>query len=369
MLCWNWMPMARCLRCTAHPGDGDATYLAGLLCPAFVNAHCHLELSHLKGKLPTGTGMAGFITRLQSIRNDFSEAERDSAAHEAAAAMQARGIAAVGDICNGTSTLAAKAAHPEITFHNFVEVFGMQSGRVEEIFLGALDTARQLGPRASITLHAPYSISIPLRDRVLKYARARGWLQSFHLLESVEERQLFADLEGPLMDFLHELGLGFQAHTYASPIDFMLENFSAETSGLLVHNTQMQAAEIDDIAHRFPKMHFVLCPLANQYIHGTLPPAKAFAAYPDRVCLGTDSLAGNNQLDIFAEMQCLQAELGLPSELLLRWATVNGARALNLDTSQFEIQVGNRPIILHLSGMDSMAPILPSTTTITRISP
>ncbi|HHG83429.1 MAG TPA: hypothetical protein ENJ82_01670, partial [Bacteroidetes bacterium] len=347
----------------ATPLDGDAEYFQGLICPGFVNAHCHLELSYLKGHIPMGTGMAGFILRLQSLRSHFPEEARIAAAIAATDSMATRGIVAVGDICNGPSALAAKAAHPEIVFHNFVEVFGMQPDRAEEIVLNALALVQQLGPRSSLTLHAPYSISVALRNRVLDYAATRGWLQSIHVLESAEERQLFAELDGPLMDFLRGLGMGFQAHTYASPIDFVLEHFPPKVPGLLVHNTQMLPGEIADIAGRFPDLNFVLCPLANRYIHGTLPAMEAFADFADRVCLGTDSLAGNQQLDIFAEMQCLQTEKGLPTELLLRWATVNGARALGLDASRFQIVKGHCPTLLHLTGFGPEQSHLPAVTT------
>jgi cytosine/adenosine deaminase-related metal-dependent hydrolase len=79
----------------------DAKWKDGLICPAFVNAHCHLELSHLKGQIPRHTGMAGFVRTLQPLRDKFSEDEKLAAMHAAMQEMHQGGIAAIGDICNG----------------------------------------------------------------------------------------------------------------------------------------------------------------------------------------------------------------------------------------------------------------------------
>jgi cytosine/adenosine deaminase-related metal-dependent hydrolase len=352
-------------------GDEDATaeYLPGLICPAFVNAHCHLELSHLKGMIPRGTGMAGFIGKLMGIRSTPTDEERAAAIREAAQSMYDRGISAVGDICNGETTLPIKASMPEIDWFNFIEVFGSNPGRSEEIFHTALRLLPQMGKRSSITLHAPYSVSKPLRNQILDYAKRRGWLQSIHLLESKEERQLFADLEGPLLDHLRNLGLAFQGHTHASPAEYILERYPENVPGLLVHNTEMTAGEISDIAIRFPHMRFVLCPLANDFIHGTCPPANDFAGYADRVCIGTDSLAGNERLDIFSEIQHLQQKTELSTEMLLQMATVNGAMALQLPREKYELAPGNTPHLLHLSNFKKDDPALPAATDITRIIP
>lgn len=325
-------------------------HLPGIVCSAFVNAHCHLELSYLKGQIPEGTGMAGFIEQLQSIRGDFPEKDRELAAEEALVELYFQGTAAVADICNGTSSLQAKARQPQVHCHNFVELFGMNPQRADHIFEGGLDLAAQWD-HSSVTPHAPYSVSKRLRDLIYLQAEARESLLSIHLLESEQERQLFRDLEGPMWDLFHKWGFVFQPHTYDSPLDYILEGLPPQANALLVHCTQMRPEEIEQAAQATPKAFFVLCPLANEYIHGTLPPADQFARYPDRVCIGTDSLAGNHQLNPLAEIRRLQEAFGLSTELLLRWASENGARALGLDPTNYEIAPGNRPFLIHISGI------------------
>ncbi|MFN8395623.1 MAG: amidohydrolase family protein [Bacteroidia bacterium] len=333
-----------------------ATYHEGLLSPAFVNAHCHLELSHLRGQIPRHTGMAGFVRALQPIRDKFSEEEKAVAIEAALQEMHEGGIVAIGDICNGSSTLAAKHEHPEFLYHNFIELFGLNPNAAEEIFFRGLDLLREFGRFTSITLHAPYSMSIALRDKLLGYAQRREWPISIHLLESREERQLFEDLEGPLLDFIRDIGAVFQAHTYPSVIDFVTESLPHNCDVLLVHNTEMTPQELATLADGWPRARFALCPLANDYIHDRLPDARMFAAFPDRICLGTDSLAGNDRLSILAEMHSLQAAFDIDSALLLRWGTLNGAAALGLDQSRFRVAVGSHPILIHMADFTGESP-------------
>jgi aminodeoxyfutalosine deaminase len=338
--------------------------LPGLTTPAFVNAHCHLELSHLKGQIPMHTGMAGFVRRVQPLRDKFTDAEKHHAMEAALLQMRAEGIAAIGDICNGTSSLPLKKDHPEFQYHNFIELFGLNPTQAEEIFFRGLELLKEFGRNTSITPHAPYSMSVALRDKLLGYAHRREWPQSIHLLESQEERQLFAELEGPLMDFIRDIGAVFQAHTYASPVDFIKEALPRNCNVLLVHNTEVTPGELNHLALDWPRTWFVLCPTANKYIHDRLPHAPTFATHLDRICLGTDSLAGNHRLSILAEMQTLQDAFDLSPALLLRWATRNGAAALNMDLQRFQICPGSQPILIHLPEFSGEAPRFPSRATI-----
>lgn len=325
----------------------DSEFMKGLVSVPFVNAHCHLELSHLKGQLPEKTGMAGFVMALQPIRDKFSDEEKLKSMEAALQEMRAGGIAAIGDICNGTASLPVKKAHPEFQFHNFIELFGLDPSQGENFFFKGLELLREFGRNTSITPHAPYSVSKALRDKVLQYAERRAWPLSIHLLESEEERRLFEELEGPLMDFILGIGAVFQAHTYDSALDYMLEDLPQNCPTLLVHCTEMNAAELEKTMQDQPNTSIVLCPLANQYIHGKLPDARMFEAYPERICLGTDSLAGNHCLSIVAEMEALQCEFEISAALLLRWASYNGAKAIGFDSKYFEIAVGNRPGLIH----------------------
>lgn len=316
----------------------DDEKLPGIITTGFVNAHCHLELSHLQGQIPKHTGMAGFVRKLQSIRNDFSEEERKMAAQNAADLMYAEGVSAVGDISNGETTLSIKRNHA-LKFHTFVELFGLDPGQAQDIYdRGESLLAQFPKKQASLTLHAPYSISAVLRNSVYERSRILEDTISVHLMESEEEIQLFRDHEGPLMDFLRDIGAPFQGYTYENPAAYLLnDNFrddlrmNVDIPFLFVHNTEMDAATLNQLIENYHAW-FVLCPNANEYIHGKLPDFRLFEAVSDSICLGTDSLAGNDRLDMVSEMRTIQQHYpDISTETLLDWACLNGAIALGLD--------------------------------------
>ncbi len=324
----------------------------GIISPAFVNAHCHLELSYLEGQIPRHTGMAGFVERLQGIRNNFSDEVRVEAARNALAGMHAKGIAAVGDICNGPSTLSVKREYPTMYFRNFCEVFGLDPLRADQLVEQACDLAAQFGPRSAPTPHAPYSMSPRLRDLLYRHLADREVPLSLHFLESDQERALFEELEGPLFDLFRRWGLPFSPNEYDSVLDFVSEGLPTDIPLLLVHAVEMTEEEWSTLTDRFLKAYFVLCPKANEYIHGTLPSGALLARSPERVCIGTDSLAGNDTLDILAEIRLLQEQQDLSTSTLLQWATLNGARALDLPLESFRIQPGDRPILIQIAEVE-----------------
>jgi cytosine/adenosine deaminase-related metal-dependent hydrolase len=43
----------------------------GIIIPGFVNCHCHLELSPLKGNISEGEGLGGFIEELKTLQFNF----------------------------------------------------------------------------------------------------------------------------------------------------------------------------------------------------------------------------------------------------------------------------------------------------------
>ncbi len=326
-------------------------HFRGLLTTGFVNAHCHLELSHLKGALPRHTGMAGFVQQLQAIRNNYSDEEKEVAAGRAIADLANGGTVAIGDICNGFHSHAPKAARPDLSYYNFCEVFSLNPAAAEDALQKGLELAHRFGRRSSITLHAPYSMSPTLRDLVCQQVTAQEAPLSLHFLESKEERQIFESLDGPLMELFQGWGLAFSPHTYDTVADFVLESLPRSVPGLLVHCTEMGRDVMDRITIGWPLAFFVLCPLANEFIHNTQPPARMLLDASDRVCIGTDSLAGNGQLDILREIQYLQQEQDIPTEHLLRWSSPNGARALQLPEEEFRIEEGASPRLIGIANI------------------
>lgn len=320
----------------------------GCLIPGWVNAHCHLELSALRGDIPEGTGMTGFIGRLFRARAGYAEAALSRAAQQALQAMADRGTVGLGDISNLPVSLAAKQATPAVKTHTFVETLGLATRQAEARLAQAQALAAQCaqaGLAYSLTPHAPYSVSAELLRRL--YALAEGPL-SLHLLESTEEVDLFETGRGPFARFYAELDLPYERFAAPDALQHAIADLPAEARMLFVHNVELRPPQLRSLVAGFPHAWFVLCPRANWYIHRRLPPVPAFAAVTDRFCLGTDSLASNYSLDLGEEVAyLLRAFPQLDLHRVVRWATTHGAQALGLGAHLGAFQVGTRPGVLH----------------------
>lgn len=343
-----------------HPTTPDGTqhHHIGILCPGFVNAHCHLELSHLRGAIPQGTGLIPFLQAVVKTRQAFSEEDRRSARHAALDEMVREGIVAVGDIANvaDSTDLRARPGAPHI--HTFVESIGFDESRAGQSFEAAekwlrifAETPAAEGRLAqqSITPHAPYSVSEALFRRISAHDERASI--SVHNQETDAERMWYTNGTGPVRDLLSGLGLDisrFSPSGKSSMLTYM-EWIAPTHPLLLVHNTDTAIEDIVAAEARFPLLAWCLCPGANLYIEGRLPNVPMLAQQAKSICLGTDSLASNTQLSVLTEMRILRehfSEIG--EEELLRWATLNGARALQMDDRIGSFEVGKKPSVLLL---------------------
>ncbi len=342
-----------------HPTTpGNAQHHTAILTPGFVNAHCHLELSHLRGTIPQRTGLIPFLQAVVKTRQAFSDQDRRSARHAALDEMIREGIVAVGDIANVADSADLRARPDAPHIHTFVESIGFDESRAGQsfeaaeqwlkIFAEASASEGKLA-RQSITPHAPYSVSAALFRRIS--AHDEHALISVHNQETEAERMWYTSGSGPVRELLSGLGLDvsrFSPSGKSSLLTYM-EWIAPTHPLLLVHNTDTAADDIRMAEARFQNLAWCLCPGANLYIEGRLPDVPMLARLAKTICLGTDSLASNTQLSILAEMRTLRehfSEIG--KEELLRWATLNGARALQMDDRIGSFEVGKKPGVLLL---------------------
>ena len=168
--------------CTEPDRMPGTEFYSGVLAPGLVNAHCHLELSYLRGAIPEGCGFAGFAGAMGQVRERFGPEERLRAVAAADAAMWQDGVQAVGDISNGDTTFSVKE-RSRVAYHTFIEFFGLR--------LASADSVRPLlrHPHTSLTPHSLYSV----QDAPLRAIAAEGDAPlSVHFMESPAESELFA---------------------------------------------------------------------------------------------------------------------------------------------------------------------------------
>ena len=344
--------------------DGDAgediLQFSGMLCPGFINCHCHLELSHLKGVIPEGTGLVDFILKVVNGRQ-VEEGIILQAIADAEKEMWQNGIVAVGDICNHTSTIPQKLKG-RLLYHNFIEVSGFPPAIAEARFLHSkniLDSFHAVFSPAQSTIspHAPYSVSQDLFQLISNFSGNR--LLTMHNQETVAENEFFTKGHGDLLRLYEQMGIGisFFKPVGKSSLQTVLPYFNKNQPVILVHNVSTSAEDIDHIQYAMANQQcaaqICLCPNANLYISNTLPDIDLLISKGCIIVLGTDSLASNHQLSILEEMKTLQKNFPLlEMTRLLQWATINGARALKLDDKLGSFEQGKKPGVVLLEGLD-----------------
>lgn len=317
----------------------------GIITPGFINSHAHIELSHLKGRIPQHTGLPGFLAGIGQLRdNQVSELSMT----EADRYMQHGGIVAVGDISNSNRSFAIKAAS-KIKYHTFVEIFGIQE-QIAEARMNAgmalYQELKSLQLPASLTPHAPYSMSESLWQLLLNFAKEQHLTWSVHNQECEDENLLFLSKSGSMVDFLSFISSEFEAWQAkgTSSLEYCRRYYEQVPKTLLIHNTFTSKSDLEPLSESRSKITLVLCPNANLYIENRLPDIEMLANSGFAIALGTDSLASNSRLSVLEEMKTIQHHFpGTGLTDLITWGTLNGARALGMDNQLGSIEKGRKP--------------------------
>jgi len=325
----------------------------GIIIPGFVNCHCHLELSHMKNTVTGGMGLGRFIEAIRNTRNTRKEDILSSIA-SADKQMYTEGIVLCADICNTSDSFHFKQ-ESQIKYINLLEVFGVDPDkaavRMDEIFVIA-DRAHELHLPFYLVPHSSYSVSQTL-FRMLKKESLKNRITSIHFMESEGEEIFLKTRTGPLMASFERSGLlpaGLEIS--GSHSDVILNEVTDSGSLLLVHNTFTNRNTIRMVKER-KDLFWCLCPNSNLYIEKKIPPLNLLLEEECEIVIGTDSLASNSNLSILEEIKTLQhnfPEIHLGE--LVKWATINGAKALGEESSFGKIEIGKKPGLLLLEDVD-----------------
>jgi len=331
-----------------NQAGSDLELLEGILSPGFINAHCHIELSHLRGRIPRHTGLAEFVCKVVAERHFAAEEILESIA-AAEAALLTGGTVAVGDICNNDLTILQKTAG-KLYYHNFIEVSGWRPDvaavRLEKC-RGILEEFLKKNLTASLVPHAPYSVSPGLWGKIAPFFTHN--VVSIHNQETPGENELFLQGTGSLVEMYRRMQIDnsfFQPPALRSVATYF-KYFARAASVILVHNTFITQEDLDYIRREQSPgqlVSFCLCPNANQYIEDTLPPVELLLKNGCGIVIGTDSLASNDQLSVLDEIKTLSRNFPFISTgELLQWATSSGARALQVADRLGNFSPGTTP--------------------------
>ena len=340
-----------------RPGDFTAPDEIDLgevaILPGLVNAHTHLELSWMRGRIPDIDDFDGWIRRVielknQSVRHGDTLA---TAIDEAIGEARAFGTVLVGDITNTLATSRSLQQHgmAAVVFHELLGFRGEDAARLMQEATARLESepASDL-VRHALAPHAPYSVSpalFGLMRAALQHAPfARS---SVHLGESAAEVEFLKHGTGPWRDGLEQMGKWDPSWVFprSSPVEYLDRMGFLDDRVLVVHGVHLTAAELKRLAAIGATL--VTCPRGNRRTGAGEPPLEAFFASGIRVALGTDSLASVPDLNLFSELdEMRRLAPALPARMLLESATISGARALGFEADFGTIDSGKRDALI-----------------------
>ena len=332
----------------------------GALVPGFVNAHCHVELSHLHKKFRKGTGMAGFIDQINELRDWAGREAKAQLVQEWMDKMWADGVSAMADISNDDSSFDVKSTHKMYT-RTFLEVFGSEPHMCDGVMAEVTELGRvadKAGIDAAPTPHSCYTMSPQLLSASAAAGLAKGYL-SYHSQESQEEEDLLRSGSGAMYENRKRSGMSTPPVTGESSLKYFLDRLADAKPApydehiLLVHNVCLAQDDIDAAKKVMNNVYWAVCPLSNIFIHNALPPIPLMRRNGLAITLGTDSLSSNDDLDMVKEMYCLHANFPeVPMSEILTWASLNGASFLSKEDTLGSLSAGKKPGVVRISDID-----------------
>jgi aminodeoxyfutalosine deaminase len=326
----------------------------GVVFPGLVNAHAHLELSAMRGRVGGGAGFVGWVDSLIAQRQETSPDEIEAAVDAAVDELVRTGTVAVGEVTNSLAAVGplSRRGIAGCVFH---EVFGQERATVlrrVEGLRAELDERLPSWPSRDLSYApAPHTLYTTHEDAVralLEGAKRYGTLTSLHLAEHAPERRAIEHGDGPVPEWLLVRAKQSPEWPKVPLFDYAERLGALSPMVLLVHLTEARPDELARVAEKGAPV--VLCPRSNLHIEMKLPPLLAVMQAGIEPALGTDSLASNASLDVLAESKAFADRFpGVAAFELVKMATWNGARALGRPDLG-RIAKGARPGVVAVEG-------------------
>jgi aminodeoxyfutalosine deaminase len=313
------------------------------LLPGLINAHCHLDYTGLRGKIPPPNSFADWIRAINTEKAKFSPKDYLASINE--------GFAEATRF--GTTTIANLTAFPELLqqisepirtwwFAELIDVRAPErASEIVDFAIGSLKSAQNWG----LAPHALFTASKDLYRRCGEIARRENILLTTHLAESREEMEMFRDGKGRLYEFLKSIGRPMNDCGSQAPLGLFLGTTDnrALPNWIVAHLNELTESDFDSLERSNRQLHVVHSPRSHHYFGHSRFPFERLRALGFNICLGTDSLASNKNLSLFAEMRAFQrSESGISPDEILNMVTVNPAMALHQQNALGRIRPGFR---------------------------
>ena len=300
-----------------------------VLAPGLINAHCHLDYTNLAGQVPYRGSFIDWINALVALKQRQSESQYVGAVKAGLEQLRKSGTTTVVNIECVREVIDQVASSPVRVLWCLELIDFKQTTPAEHLVEEALAFAEKNADRQfGLSPHSPYTASAELYRLASRWAREKQWLLTTHLAESEEEEDMFRRGTGHMYDTLRRAGRDMSDCKRLGPVQLLHEMGVFSPSCLAAHFNCVTPADVKLFAQT--GAHVVHCARSHRFFHRPTALLETLMHEGINVCLGTDSCASNDRLDMFAEMQELaHAFPRWSAEEILTLATLNGAKALN----------------------------------------
>jgi cytosine/adenosine deaminase-related metal-dependent hydrolase len=297
-----------------------------ILMPGLINGHCHLDYTMLRGTIPPQHSFSDWIRAINAEKAKLTDQDYIDSINAGFAEAQRFGTTTILNLTAFPKLIAA-IQEPLRTWW-FGELIDVRNpDEAEKIADEALEFLKS-SSRWGLAPHAPFTASQRLYARCEEIGRREHIPLTTHLAESREETEMFRDATGAAFEFLESIGRPMEDCGRETPLSLFVRTRAIAERWIIAHLNELNAGDFELLASA-PKFHIAHCPRSHTFF-GHAPFAfDRLRTLGFNICLGTDSLASNSDLSLFAEMrELLRKEPGLSPREIVAMATLNGALAI-----------------------------------------
>ncbi len=324
---------------------GDAVLMPGL-----INAHCHLDYTHMAGEFAPPRAFTDWLKLITTAKSHWTTSEYRASWQRGAQMLVRNGVTTLADIEAVPELLPDVWDSTPLRVHSFLELIGITARRQPaDIVRGAIDRIDTLKSRrcvAGLSPHAPYSTLPELLNLSAQAARERGWRLCVHVAESAAEYEMFVRRKGPMFHWLRRSRIDMSDCGLCTPLQHLDRHGALGPNVLAVHANYLGRNDPELLATR--RASVVHCPRSHAFFQHDRLPLRRLCKTGVNICLGTDSLASVFKarrqipdLNLFEEMRALHSSSPwLSPRLIVQMATINGAQALGLTGRAGQLRQG-----------------------------